>query len=57
MRSTRRRVMATGDPGDSPSGDHDHGPTAGRIMLGAQLRQAAEISRADAGYATRGSEM
>ncbi|WP_198943571.1 helix-turn-helix domain-containing protein [Actinokineospora bangkokensis] len=35
------------------------GPTARRIVLGAQLRrlrEAAEISRADAGYSIRGSE-
>ncbi|NUT48946.1 MAG: helix-turn-helix domain-containing protein [Saccharothrix sp.] len=39
--------------------DRDSGPTALRIVLGAQLRrlrEAAEISRADAGYAIRGSE-
>ncbi|MFL6144118.1 MAG: helix-turn-helix domain-containing protein [Labedaea sp.] len=49
----------------SPSGDVTRrdqvagGPTARRIILGAQLRrlrEAAGISRADAGYAIRGSE-
>lgn len=54
--------MATVDPADAsqgpptaPSGN----PTARRIMLGARLRrlrEAAEISRAEAGYAIRGSE-
>ncbi|MEO6086568.1 MAG: helix-turn-helix transcriptional regulator [Umezawaea sp.] len=46
--------MATVDPAASSSG-----PTALRIVLGAQLRrlrEAAEISRADAGYSIRGSE-
>lgn len=39
--------------------ERESGPTALRIVLGAQLRrlrEAAEISRADAGYAIRGSE-
>jgi len=49
----------------SPSGDFTRrdqvagGPTARRIILGAQLRrlrEAAGITRADAGYAIRGSE-
>jgi hypothetical protein len=41
--------------GEQPSG----APTARRIVLGAQLRrlrEAADISRADAGYAIRGSD-
>jgi transcriptional regulator with XRE-family HTH domain len=51
--------MAAVDPstpaGDAPAG----GPTARRIVLGAQLRrlrEAAHLSRAEAGYAIRGSE-
>ncbi|XVS65087.1 helix-turn-helix domain-containing protein [Actinosynnema sp. CA-299493] len=47
--------MATGE--STP--ERESGPTALRIVLGAQLRrlrEAAEISRADAGYAIRGSE-
>ncbi|ONI90416.1 transcriptional regulator [Saccharothrix sp. ALI-22-I] len=47
--------MATGEP----TPDRDSGPTALRIVLGAQLRrlrEAAEISRADAGFTIRGSE-
>jgi hypothetical protein len=47
--------MATGEPAP----ERESGPTALRIVLGAQLRrlrEAAEISRADAGYAIRGSE-
>lgn len=50
--------MATVDPAGSATGDQS-GPTARRIVLGAQmrrLREAAEISRADAGYSIRGSE-
>lgn len=46
--------MATVDPTASSGG-----PTALRIVLGAQLRrlrEASEISRADAGYSIRGSE-
>lgn len=46
--------MATVDPAASSGG-----PTALRIVLGSQLRrlrEAAEISRADAGYSIRGSE-
>ncbi|MGM1061755.1 helix-turn-helix domain-containing protein [Saccharothrix sp. Mg75] len=42
-----------------PTPERDSGPTALRIVLGAQLRrlrEAAEITRADAGYAIRGSE-
>jgi len=42
-----------------PTPERESGPTALRIVLGAQLRrlrEAAEISRADAGYAIRGSE-
>lgn len=49
--------MATVDP--SSSGGRLGGPTALRIVLGAQLRrlrEAAEISRSDAGYSIRGSE-
>ncbi|MGC9667483.1 helix-turn-helix domain-containing protein [Planosporangium sp. 12N6] len=45
-------------PGDLP-GEGASGPTALRIVLGAQLRrfrEAAEISRAEAGYSIRGSE-
>ncbi len=49
---------------DSPetpggAGDHRGSPTARRIMLGARLRrlrEAAEISRAEAGFAIRSSE-
>lgn len=40
-------------------GEQSGAPTARRIVLGAQLRrlrEAAEISRADAGYAIRGSD-
>ena len=53
--------MATVDPRDTSSGAANQGgsPTARRIMLGARLRrlrEAAEISRAEAGYAIRGSE-
>jgi hypothetical protein len=47
--------MATGE--STP--ERESGPTALRIVLGAQLRrlrEAAEISRADAGFAIRGSE-
>jgi transcriptional regulator with XRE-family HTH domain len=47
--------MATGE--STP--ERESGPTALRIVLGAQLRrlrEAAEITRADAGYAIRGSE-
>jgi transcriptional regulator with XRE-family HTH domain len=41
------------------AGEQSGAPTARRIVLGAQLRrlrEAAEISRADAGYAIRGSD-
>ncbi len=51
--------MATADPSPAPKGDLGGGPTARRIVLGAQLRrlrEAAEITRADAGYSIRGSE-
>jgi transcriptional regulator with XRE-family HTH domain len=53
--------VATADPRDTSSGAANQGgsPTARRIMLGARLRrlrEAAEISRAEAGYAIRGSE-
>jgi hypothetical protein len=48
------------DPRDTPGGaEHNGSPTARRIMLGARLRrlrEAADISRAEAGYAIRGSE-
>ncbi|QFZ16567.1 helix-turn-helix domain-containing protein [Saccharothrix syringae] len=47
--------MATSEPAP----ERESGPTALRIVLGAQLRrlrEAAEIGRADAGYAIRGSE-
>jgi transcriptional regulator with XRE-family HTH domain len=47
--------MAAGEP----TPERESGPTALRIVLGAQLRrlrEAAEITRADAGYAIRGSE-
>ncbi|MEU4800878.1 helix-turn-helix transcriptional regulator [Actinosynnema sp. NPDC023587] len=50
--------MATGDP-EGSAAERDSGPTALRIVLGSQLRrlrEGAEISRADAGYAIRGSE-
>ncbi|GDY32880.1 helix-turn-helix domain-containing protein [Gandjariella thermophila] len=51
--------MSTVDP-SAPAGEAPvAGPTARRIVLGAQLRrlrEAAHISRADAGYAIRGSE-
>ena len=46
--------MTTVDPAASSGG-----PTALRIVLGAQLRrlrEAADITRADAGYSIRGSE-
>jgi len=55
--------MAAEDPRfeESPrfGGDTSGAPTARRIVLGAQLRrlrEAAEISRADAGYFIRGSD-
>ncbi|NJC70633.1 helix-turn-helix domain-containing protein [Planosporangium thailandense] len=54
--------MSSIDPSTSPSdptGERVGGPTALRIVLGAQLRrlrERAEISRADAGYGIRGSE-
>jgi len=51
--------MATVDPAGPPADDQSGGPTARRIVLGIQLRrlrEAAEISRADAGYSIRGSE-
>lgn len=58
--------MATAEPSPSPTGDRrgeprgdQGGPTARRIVLGSQLRrlrEAAEITRADAGYSIRGSE-
>ncbi|HEV7451008.1 MAG TPA: helix-turn-helix transcriptional regulator [Pseudonocardiaceae bacterium] len=52
--------MATVDPTDASHGTGQSGsPTARRIVLGARLRrlrEAAEISRAEAGYAIRGSE-
>ena len=51
--------MTTADPSPAPKGDQGGGPTARRIVLGAQLRrlrEAAEITRADAGYSIRGSE-
>ncbi|MDR7302791.1 helix-turn-helix domain-containing protein [Haloactinomyces albus] len=54
--------MATvGSPDSADGGQadaHSGGPTARRIVLGAQLRrlrEAAEISRADAGYSIRAS--
>ncbi|RCW42752.1 helix-turn-helix protein [Halopolyspora algeriensis] len=54
--------MATDGPSDSVcdgrAAAHSGGPTARRIVLGAQLRrlrEAAEISRADAGYSIRAS--
>lgn len=54
--------MATADSADSAEDGratvHSGGPTARRIILGAQLRrlrEAAEISRADAGYSIRAS--
>jgi transcriptional regulator with XRE-family HTH domain len=52
--------MTTVDPTDASHGAGQGGnPTARRIVLGARLRrlrEAAEISRAEAGYAIRGSE-
>jgi transcriptional regulator with XRE-family HTH domain len=53
--------VATVDPRDTSrsAADQSGSPTARRIMLGARLRrlrEAAEISRAEAGYAIRGSE-
>ncbi len=52
--------MATVDTPDASHGAGQSGnPTARRIMLGARLRrlrEAAEISRAEAGYTIRGSE-
>ena len=52
--------MAPDDPTGSPPGEQSGGgPTARRIVLGAQLRrlrEAADIPRADAGYSIRGSE-
>lgn len=54
--------MATDDPSDAshgPAAAQSGKPTARRIVLGARLRrlrEAAEISRAEAGYAIRGSE-
>jgi transcriptional regulator with XRE-family HTH domain len=54
--------MATEDHvGESPGSEVPHGssPTARRIVLGARLRrlrEGCEISRAEAGYAIRGSE-
>lgn len=52
-----RAGASNGKDGAPPT--HAGGPTARRIVLGAQLRrlrEAAEISRADAGYSIRGSE-
>ncbi len=52
--------MAATEPAGPPVDDQSGGgPTARRIVLGAQLRrlrEAAEIPRADAGYSIRGSE-
>jgi hypothetical protein len=53
--------MTAAEPpaGDGQVAGHSGAPTARRIILGAQLRrlrEAAEISRADAGYAIRASE-
>ena len=52
--------MTPDDPTGSPPGEQSGGgPTARRIVLGAQLRrlrEAADIPRADAGYSIRGSE-
>ncbi|MGH3882297.1 MAG: helix-turn-helix domain-containing protein [Pseudonocardiaceae bacterium] len=54
--------MAIVDPTDashSPAAAQSSNPTARRIILGARLRrlrEAVEISRAEAGYAIRGSE-
>ncbi|XVV04466.1 helix-turn-helix domain-containing protein [Actinosynnema sp. CA-248983] len=50
--------MRTGDS-EGAATERESGPTALRIVLGSQLRrlrEAAEITRADAGYAIRGSE-
>ena len=46
------------DPQEAPAGD-DPGPTARRIIVGAQLRrlrEGADVSRSAAGYHIRGSE-
>ncbi|MGH3887406.1 MAG: DUF5753 domain-containing protein [Pseudonocardiaceae bacterium] len=53
--------MATGDPTDTSGvpADQSGSPTARRILLGSRLRrlrEAAEISRAEAGYTIRSSE-
>jgi hypothetical protein len=51
--------MAAGDPSSTGDQGRSGGPTARRIVLGAQLRrlrEAAEVSRSEAGYAIRGSE-
>jgi Domain of unknown function (DUF5753)/Helix-turn-helix domain len=51
--------MAAGDPSSTGDQGRSGGPTARRIVLGAQLRrlrEAAEVSRGEAGYAVRGSE-
>lgn len=51
--------MVVGDLADAAWGEQSDGPTARRIVLGAQLRrlrEAAGISRAAAGYAIRCSE-
>lgn len=51
-------VDAERDAADTARGTHRDGPTARRIVLGAQLRrlrESAEISRSDAGYSIRAS--
>lgn len=51
--------MAAGDPREGSDAEHRGSPTARRIMLGARLRrlrEAAEITRAEAGFAIRSSE-
>ncbi|HEY0638359.1 MAG TPA: helix-turn-helix transcriptional regulator [Pseudonocardiaceae bacterium] len=52
-------MVTTVDPPGSNGGESGRGPTARRIVLGAQLRrlrEATEITRADAGYSIRASE-
>jgi transcriptional regulator with XRE-family HTH domain len=51
--------VAAGDPREGSDAEHRGSPTARRIMLGARLRrlrEAAEITRAEAGFAIRSSE-
>jgi len=51
--------VAAVDPREGSDAEHRGSPTARRIMLGARLRrlrEAAEITRAEAGFAIRSSE-